>query len=109
MVANTECQFRKEFYSVSTKIVCEVGHGSMEKTGEIQVNINGQHGTSTNEVQFTYQVSVYAGYVLCICVYVYIHVHGKSYSFFIYWIFDLLLGNTKDHLKRKSISLLISY
>uniref|UniRef100_A0A2D4KZ59 IPT/TIG domain-containing protein n=1 Tax=Micrurus paraensis TaxID=1970185 RepID=A0A2D4KZ59_9SAUR len=71
MVANTECQFRKEFYSVSTKIVCEVGHGSMEKTGEIQVNINGQHGTSTNEVQFTYQVSVYAGYVLCICVYVY--------------------------------------
>ncbi|KAG8142823.1 hypothetical protein E2320_006013, partial [Naja naja] len=55
MVANTECQFRKEFYSVSTKIVCEVGRGSMEKTGEIRVNINEQIGTSTNEVQFTYQ------------------------------------------------------
>lgn len=37
----------------------------MEKTGEIQVNINGQYGTSTNEVQFTYQVSVYM-YSLCL-------------------------------------------
>lgn len=81
------------------RIVCEVGHGSIEKTGDIQVNINGQYGTSTNEVQFTYQVSVY----------MYIRVHGKSYSFFIYWIFDLLLRNPKHHLQSKSISLLISY
>ncbi|XP_032076613.1 plexin-B2 isoform X1 [Thamnophis elegans] len=61
MVADTECQFRKELYSVSTKIVCEVGHGSIEKTDKIQVNINGQYGTSTNEVQFTYQDPVPTG------------------------------------------------
>nr|XP_020652892.1 plexin-B2 [Pogona vitticeps]XP_020652893.1 plexin-B2 [Pogona vitticeps] len=55
MVAGTECIFKEEFYSVSTKIVCEVG-GVLEKTqGNIEVDIKGQQGQSANEVTFTYQ------------------------------------------------------
>ncbi|XP_060633753.2 plexin-B2 [Anolis sagrei] len=55
MVADTECIFREEFYSVSTKIVCEVGSVTAKTEGDIEVDINGQIGTSTHEVQFTYQ------------------------------------------------------
>ncbi|XP_034984269.2 plexin-B2 isoform X2 [Zootoca vivipara] len=54
-VAGTECIFREQFYSVSTKIVCEVGSVPEAKEGEIEVDVNGQQGRSTNEVQFTYQ------------------------------------------------------
>ncbi|XP_044279378.1 plexin-B2 isoform X2 [Varanus komodoensis] len=55
MVAGTECIFREEFYSVSTRIVCEVGSVPEQTEGNIEVQINGTLGTSTNEVQFKYQ------------------------------------------------------
>ncbi|XP_053109214.1 plexin-B2 isoform X2 [Hemicordylus capensis] len=55
MVANTECIFKEEFYSVSTKIVCEVKAVQEAGEGAIEVDVNGQQGRSTNEVQFTYQ------------------------------------------------------
>ncbi|XP_061496174.1 plexin-B2 isoform X2 [Rhineura floridana] len=55
MVAGTECIFREPLYSVSTKIVCEVGKVPKAIEGKIEVDINGQVGRSTHEVQFTYQ------------------------------------------------------
>ncbi|KAM9171582.1 plexin-B2 [Pangshura tecta] len=54
-VAGTECLFKAEFYSVSTRIVCQVGSVSKSSQGEIEVDINGKEGSSTSEVQFTYQ------------------------------------------------------
>uniref|UniRef100_A0A8C3JE50 Plexin-B2 n=1 Tax=Calidris pygmaea TaxID=425635 RepID=A0A8C3JE50_9CHAR len=54
-VADKECLFKEEFYSVSTRIVCEVGPMSESKQGQIEVNINGKLGTSPSTVQFTYQ------------------------------------------------------
>ncbi|XP_019399008.1 PREDICTED: plexin-B2 [Crocodylus porosus] len=54
-VAGVECIFKKEFYSVSTRIVCQVGSVTEKLHGEIEVDINGKQGRSTNEVQFTYQ------------------------------------------------------
>uniref|UniRef100_A0A8C3S3G2 Plexin B2 n=1 Tax=Chelydra serpentina TaxID=8475 RepID=A0A8C3S3G2_CHESE len=54
-VAGTECLFKEEFYSVSTRIVCQVGSVSEPSQGVIAVDINGKQGSSTNEVQFTYQ------------------------------------------------------
>ncbi|XP_062990148.1 plexin-B2 isoform X2 [Elgaria multicarinata webbii] len=55
IVAGTDCSFREELYSVSTRIVCEVGSVPEQRKGEIDVRINGTLGRSTNEVQFTYQ------------------------------------------------------
>ncbi|XP_014819489.1 PREDICTED: plexin-B2 [Calidris pugnax] len=57
-VADNECLFKEEFYSVSTRIVCEVGPMSESKQGQIEVNINGKLGKSPSEVQFTYQEPV---------------------------------------------------
>uniref|UniRef100_A0A8C3IBY4 Plexin B2 n=1 Tax=Chrysemys picta bellii TaxID=8478 RepID=A0A8C3IBY4_CHRPI len=54
-VAGTECLFREEFYSVSTRIVCQVGSVSEPRQGEIEVDINGKRGSSTSEIQFEYQ------------------------------------------------------
>ncbi|XP_077194444.1 plexin-B2 isoform X4 [Paroedura picta] len=55
MVAGTNCIFKEEFYSVSTKIVCEVGKVPEAMQGGIVVDVSGQQGRSTSEVQFTYQ------------------------------------------------------
>ncbi|XP_074871427.1 plexin-B2 isoform X2 [Carettochelys insculpta] len=52
-VAGTECMFRKEFYSVSTRVVCQVGSVSGSSEGKIEVDINGKHGSSN--VLFAYQ------------------------------------------------------
>lgn len=41
------------------RIVCEVGSVPEKTEGEIEVDINGKRGQSTNEVRFTYQVSVF--------------------------------------------------
>ncbi|XP_067420426.1 plexin-B2 isoform X2 [Emydura macquarii macquarii] len=55
-VAGTECLFREEFYSVSTRIVCEIGSVPGLTHGDIEVDINGRKGSSsTNKEQFTYQ------------------------------------------------------
>lgn len=54
-VAGTSCTFRKELYSVSTRIVCEVGSVSEPTEGVIEVFIKDKQGRSTDEVQFTYQ------------------------------------------------------
>ncbi|KAL8221162.1 UNVERIFIED_CONTAM: hypothetical protein K2H54_060256 [Gekko kuhli] len=55
MVAGTNCKFKEEFYSVSTKVVCKVGEVLEAMKGEIVVDVSGQQGRSTSEVQFTYQ------------------------------------------------------
>uniref|UniRef100_A0A8C8RX58 Plexin B2 n=1 Tax=Pelusios castaneus TaxID=367368 RepID=A0A8C8RX58_9SAUR len=60
-VAGTECSFKEEFYSVSTRIVCEVGGVKEDSQGVIEVDIDGKQGSSTNEVQFTYQKPVPTG------------------------------------------------
>uniref|UniRef100_A0A8B9C8W9 Plexin-B2 n=1 Tax=Anser brachyrhynchus TaxID=132585 RepID=A0A8B9C8W9_9AVES len=54
-VADKECIFKEEFYSVSTRIVCQVGRMDEPTQGQIEVNINGKLGISPSEVQFTYQ------------------------------------------------------
>ncbi|XP_015130710.3 plexin-B2 isoform X1 [Gallus gallus] len=54
-VADKECVFKEEFYSVSTRIVCQVGEMKVPKQGQIEVNINGKLGKSPSDVQFTYQ------------------------------------------------------
>uniref|UniRef100_A0A8C3LXN1 Plexin-B2 n=1 Tax=Chrysolophus pictus TaxID=9089 RepID=A0A8C3LXN1_CHRPC len=54
-VADKECIFKEEFYSVSTRIVCQVGEMKVPKQGQIEVNINGKLGQSPSDVQFTYQ------------------------------------------------------
>ncbi|KAM6306906.1 LOW QUALITY PROTEIN: plexin-B2-like [Podargus strigoides] len=54
-VADKECLFKEEFYSVSTRIVCQVGPMNEPKQGQIEVNINGKLGKSPSEVLFTYQ------------------------------------------------------
>uniref|UniRef100_A0A8C0HS45 Plexin-B2 n=1 Tax=Buteo japonicus TaxID=224669 RepID=A0A8C0HS45_9AVES len=54
-VADKECIFKEEFYSVSTRIVCQVGSMNEAKQGQVEVNINGKLGKSPSEVLFTYQ------------------------------------------------------
>ncbi|KAM8820267.1 plexin-B2 [Eudromia elegans] len=54
-VVDQECLFKKEFYSVSTRIVCEVGRMTEPKEGQIEVNVNGKLGKSPSDVKFTYQ------------------------------------------------------
>uniref|UniRef100_A0A452H9M7 Uncharacterized protein n=1 Tax=Gopherus agassizii TaxID=38772 RepID=A0A452H9M7_9SAUR len=56
-VAGTECLFKEDFYSVSIRylIVCQAGNVSVPSQGKIEVDINGKRGSSTSEVQFTYQ------------------------------------------------------
>nr|XP_006122669.1 plexin-B2 [Pelodiscus sinensis]XP_006122670.1 plexin-B2 [Pelodiscus sinensis]XP_006122671.1 plexin-B2 [Pelodiscus sinensis]XP_006122672.1 plexin-B2 [Pelodiscus sinensis]XP_006122674.1 plexin-B2 [Pelodiscus sinensis]XP_006122675.1 plexin-B2 [Pelodiscus sinensis]XP_014428880.1 plexin-B2 [Pelodiscus sinensis] len=54
-VAGTECIFKEEFYSVSTRIVCQVGSVSESTVGEIEVDINGKRSSSKPEIQFAYQ------------------------------------------------------
>ncbi|XP_068787709.1 plexin-B2 [Struthio camelus] len=54
-VADQECLFKEEFYSVSTRIVCQVARMTEPKQGQIEVNINGKLGKSPSDVQFTYQ------------------------------------------------------
>ncbi|XP_032867347.1 plexin-B2 [Tyto alba] len=54
-VADKECLFKEEFYSVSTRIVCQVGPMNEPKQGQIEVDINGKLGKSPSEVLFTYQ------------------------------------------------------
>ncbi|NXU84730.1 PLXB2 protein, partial [Xiphorhynchus elegans] len=55
MVADKECIFKEEFYSVSTRIVCQVGPMNEPQQGQIEVNISGKLGKSPSEVLFTYQ------------------------------------------------------
>uniref|UniRef100_A0A8B9FDH7 Plexin-B2 n=1 Tax=Amazona collaria TaxID=241587 RepID=A0A8B9FDH7_9PSIT len=54
-VADEECVFKEEFYSVSTRIVCQVGPMNEPKQGQIEVDIDGKLGKSPSEVLFTYQ------------------------------------------------------
>ncbi|XP_062439111.1 plexin-B2 isoform X2 [Rhea pennata] len=55
IVVDQECLFKEEFYSVSTRIVCQVGRMTEPKQGQIEVNINGKLGKSPSDVKFTYQ------------------------------------------------------
>ncbi|XP_025936353.1 plexin-B2 isoform X2 [Apteryx rowi] len=54
-VVDQECLFKEEFYSVSTRIVCQVGKMTEPKQGQIEVDINGKLGKSPSDVKFTYQ------------------------------------------------------
>ncbi|XP_075455978.1 plexin-B2 [Ascaphus truei] len=58
-VAGVECKFKSEFYSVSTRVVCEVGQVMFATTdkiqGNIDISIKGKQGTSPHHLLFTYQ------------------------------------------------------
>ncbi|OCT89064.1 plexin-B2 [Xenopus laevis] len=52
-VADTPCTFLKEFYSVSTSVVCEVGPANEIHTGQVEIKIKGKTGKSSQI--FNYQ------------------------------------------------------
>ncbi|KAG8439852.1 hypothetical protein GDO86_005863 [Hymenochirus boettgeri] len=53
MVANTECKFIENLYSVSTSVVCEVGPVNNPTSGEVEIKIKEKTGKSRQ--MFTYQ------------------------------------------------------
>ncbi|XP_030073029.1 plexin-B2 [Microcaecilia unicolor] len=59
-VGNTPCEFKEEFYSVSTRVVCEVQEAEAQAplSNSVTVDIKNKRGTSSQKVQFTYQVPV---------------------------------------------------
>nr|XP_033815623.1 plexin-B2 isoform X2 [Geotrypetes seraphini]XP_033815624.1 plexin-B2 isoform X2 [Geotrypetes seraphini] len=57
-VRDIPCIFKEEFYSVSTRVVCEVQEANEQLSGTVKVDINGKIGFSPKNVQFTYQVPV---------------------------------------------------
>ncbi|KAM4676291.1 plexin-B2 isoform 1-T2 [Discoglossus pictus] len=55
-VAGVNCIFKEEFYSVSTRVVCEVSETTEASTdGQVQILINGKEGVSPPHLVFTYQ------------------------------------------------------
>ncbi|XP_017513502.1 plexin-B2 isoform X1 [Manis javanica] len=54
-VADQNCTFEPEWYSVSTRIVCTIGGAKAPFTRGVMVDINGKLGHSPPHVQFTYQ------------------------------------------------------
>ncbi|KAM9311722.1 plexin-B2 [Gastrophryne carolinensis] len=54
-VADVTCTFKEEFYSVSTRVVCEVGSTVDPQDGNIQIWVKGKHGSSPDSLVFKYQ------------------------------------------------------
>uniref|UniRef100_A0A8C4N203 Plexin B2 n=1 Tax=Equus asinus asinus TaxID=83772 RepID=A0A8C4N203_EQUAS len=54
-VADRNCTFEPERYSVSTRIVCAIEAAEAPSTGGVMVEVNGKFGYSPPHVQFTYQ------------------------------------------------------
>ncbi|XP_044136191.1 plexin-B2 [Bufo gargarizans] len=54
-VAGVSCTFKPESYSVSTRVVCEVGPAHYAQSGIINIMVNGKEGISPNSFTFTYQ------------------------------------------------------
>ncbi|XP_072257696.1 plexin-B2 [Pyxicephalus adspersus] len=55
-VADVNCVFRPDKYSVSTRVVCEVGQAADEGTGNVQIRVKGKDGVSPDSLTFTYQI-----------------------------------------------------
>ncbi|XP_018432238.1 PREDICTED: plexin-B2 [Nanorana parkeri] len=55
-VADVNCVFRPDKYSVSTRVVCEVGKSDTEATGNIEIKVKGKSGVSPGSSTFTYQL-----------------------------------------------------
>ncbi|KAM5170392.1 plexin-B2 isoform 1-T2 [Mantella aurantiaca] len=56
IVADVNCAFRPDKYSVSTRVVCEVGRAAGPESGNIQIQVKGKGGVSPDSLTFTYQV-----------------------------------------------------
>ncbi|XP_063783225.1 plexin-B2 [Pseudophryne corroboree] len=54
-VADVNCKFQPEAYSVSTRVVCEVGDATADQSGRIEIMIKSKRGVSPDNLIFTYQ------------------------------------------------------
>ncbi|XP_075713296.1 plexin-B2 [Rhinoderma darwinii] len=54
-VAGVSCTFKPESYSVSTRVVCEVGPAHSAQSGNINILVNKKDGVSPSSLTFTYQ------------------------------------------------------
>ncbi|KAM3925322.1 plexin-B2 [Leptodactylus fuscus] len=54
-VAGVNCTFKPESYSVSTRVVCEVGPAHYAQSGNINIVVNQKEGVSPSDLTFTYQ------------------------------------------------------
>ncbi|XP_077121034.1 plexin-B2 isoform X1 [Ranitomeya variabilis] len=54
-VAGVECVFKPEGYSVSTRVVCEVGPAPYAQSGDIKIMVKKKEGVSPIDLNFTYQ------------------------------------------------------
>ncbi|XP_056429732.1 plexin-B2 [Hyla sarda] len=54
-VAGVNCTFRREHYSVSTRVICEVGPAHYAQSGHINMLVNKKEGISPSSLTFTYQ------------------------------------------------------
>ncbi|XP_069832862.1 plexin-B2 [Dendropsophus ebraccatus] len=54
-VAGVNCTFRPENYSVSTRVICEVGPAHYAQSGDINILVNKKKGISPSSLTFTYQ------------------------------------------------------
>ncbi|KAM4747693.1 plexin-B2 isoform 1-T2 [Rhinophrynus dorsalis] len=54
-VAGLPCAFIEELYSVSTRVVCEVGSALMFSSGQVEIKIKEKSGISPDHLIFTYQ------------------------------------------------------
>ncbi|KAG8577428.1 hypothetical protein GDO81_010173 [Engystomops pustulosus] len=54
-VAGTKCMFKPESYSVSTRVVCEVGPTHYAQSGNIKILVKNKEGVSPSSLTFTYQ------------------------------------------------------
>ncbi|XP_066447962.1 plexin-B2 [Eleutherodactylus coqui] len=54
-VAGVDCIFKPENYSVSTRVICEVGPAPFAQSGNINIMVNGKEGFSPSSLAFTYQ------------------------------------------------------
>ncbi|XP_029473245.1 plexin-B2 isoform X2 [Rhinatrema bivittatum] len=54
-VGDIPCLFKEEFYSVSTRVVCEVGEAQEARSAPVSIEIKNKKGISPQNVRFTYQ------------------------------------------------------
>lgn len=54
-VAGVNCIFKPESYSVSTRVICEVGPANYAQSGNINILVNKKEGVSPSSLTFTYQ------------------------------------------------------